>query len=91
MMIENKFQTKDLMTELNTNINRKLELFETPEANNMIKTDEINGIRIPTRGKPQVKYANQELRKVHEAKKSFNNFITEMYPDLNQPRKKINY
>ncbi|MBL7169536.1 MAG: hypothetical protein ISS48_00780 [Candidatus Aenigmarchaeota archaeon] len=91
MVIESKFQTKDLMAEFQSSVNRKLELFEAPEVNNMIKTDEFNGIRIPIRGKSQVKYANQELRMVQEAKNSFNNFITEMYPDLNLPRKKINH
>ena len=91
MVIESKFQTKDLITEFQTSMDRKLELFEIPEKNTMIKADEINGIRIPTRGKPVMKYSNQELKMIQESKNSFNNFITEMYPDLNPPRKKINH
>ena len=89
MMMQDMFQSGDLLSESQVNIDRKLGIFERQDEELMIKANEFNGLSIPTKGKPMVKYSNQDLKMIQESKDSFSSFITEMYPDLNSPKNKV--
>jgi hypothetical protein len=88
LLLKNNFDNNELLKDFQDTMNKKLETMNDFKDRLIPKKYEINGIRIPTRGKSSLKYSNQELMMVNETKNSLNNFLADMYPSI-FPSKKI--